>query len=433
MLGRGESARHLVFRRQRPGSMPRCPPLGGRGISRDHVELAAREDGIHFARVGRAALEHNGRLADSGVLRVGDTLALQNQLLLLCTRRPAALPPPRYFDLDASAPEFGAPDALGIVGESPAAWTLRQQIGFTAAATAHVLVLGPSGAGKELVAQAIHHLSARGGRPLVSRSAATLPESIVDAELFGNLKNYPTPGMPERAGLIGEADGATLFLDEIAELPLALQAHLLRLLDAGGEYHRLGEARARRADLRLIGATNRPPEELKHDLVARLTLRIAVPGLDERPEDVPLIVRELLRRARAANAAVVARFFDAASGDHARLHPALVDTLVRHSYTHHVRELEALLWRAIQQSRGTYLEPPQTSSAAPAPAPQALDAAATSPPPAEREAPDRATVAAALERAGGRVAAAARELGLPSRYALYRLMRRFGLGGDRDA
>src|SRR5262249_49824490 len=156
-----------------------------------------------------------------------------------------------------------------------------------AARAGHVLLVGPSGCGKELAAQAIHARSTRASRKLVSRNAATLPPGLIDAELFGNVANYPNAGMAERPGLIGEADGSTLFLDEIGELPETLQAHLLRVLDEGGEYQRLGDARRRKSDLRLVAATNRSIDELKPDLAARLPLRVALHGLDERPEDIP--------------------------------------------------------------------------------------------------------------------------------------------------
>ena len=139
------------------------------------------------------------------------------------------------------------------------------------------LLLGESGTGKELAARAVHQLSQRGRQQFVARNAATLPAGLIDAELFGNAKNYPNPGMPERRGLIGEADGGSLFLDEIGELPVELQAHLLRVLDGDGEYQRLGEGVARRSNFRLIAATNRDPSTLKHDLAARFTARIELP------------------------------------------------------------------------------------------------------------------------------------------------------------
>src|SRR5262249_66785 len=162
---------------------------------------------------------------------------------------------------------------------TPLAWALRDTVAFAARAEGHVLVRGESGSGKELCATAIHRLSTRGERALVARNAATFPAGLVDAELFGNAKNHPNPGTAEREGegLVGEGDGGTLFLDEIGELPAALQAHLLRVLDRNGEYQRLGESRVRRADLRVVAATNRGVAELKHDFAARFTLAVEIP------------------------------------------------------------------------------------------------------------------------------------------------------------
>ena len=169
---------------------------------------------------------------------------------------------------------------------------------FAAQAASHVLITGASGVGKELAARAVHALSARADGPWVSRNAATLPDGLADAEFFGNAANYPNPGMPERPGLVGEAAGGTLFLDEIGELSEPLQAKLLRVADAG-EYQRLGEATPRHADFVLVGATNRDPSSLKHDLAARFPVRLHVPGLAERREDIPLIAEALLQRAVA--------------------------------------------------------------------------------------------------------------------------------------
>ena len=101
---------------------------------------------------------------------------------------------------------FGAVDAHGFVGESAATWALRESLAFAARSREHVLILGESDSGKELSARAIHTLSSRAARTMVSRNAATLPGALVDAELFGNAKNYPNPGMAERAGLLGAAD-----------------------------------------------------------------------------------------------------------------------------------------------------------------------------------------------------------------------------------
>src|SRR5262249_44059454 len=199
-------------------------------------------------------------------------------------------------------------------------------------------------------------------------------------ELFGNLKNYPNPGMPERPGLVGEAHGSTLFLDEFAELPPSLQAHLLRVMD-GGEYQRLGEATVRRTDVRIVAATNRPASDVKHDILARFKVRIAVPDLNARREDIPLLAAHLLRQHAAEGPGTFRRFFPGEDLRAAPLvSPVLMEALVQHEYTTHVRELDAFLVRAALEGRGRYLEldpelraelkraPPSSAPEAPRPA-----------------------------------------------------------------
>src|SRR5262249_11768122 len=251
---------------------------------------------------------------------------------------------------------FGAPDARGLVGESPAMWTLRGAIASAARRAEHAIVLGPSGSGKQLIARALHAQSARAARPLVARNAAPIPDGPVAAEPFGNLRGYPNPATPERAGLIGQADGSTLFLDEFAELPASLQAHLLRVLDEG-EYQRLGEATTRRSDFRLVAATNRPEAHLKHDVLARLKLRITAPSLDARREDIPLLITHLCRGHAAADPMIAQRFCPgAARAARPRVAPALVHALVHHRYTTQLRELDALLLLAAVESAGKYVD-----------------------------------------------------------------------------
>jgi two-component system nitrogen regulation response regulator GlnG/two-component system response regulator HydG len=358
--------------------------------------------------------------------------------------RPRALFATSSFEYPAF--EFGEADSFGIVGESPAAWRLREALRLAASIDEHALVRGESGTGKELAVRAIHGLSARAGRQLVARNAATVPEGLVDAELFGNIKNYPNPGVPERTGLIGEADGSTLFLDEIGELPQHVQAHLLRVLDSGGEYQRLGDAKTRRADLRLIAATNRPLEALKHDLAARLTLRVELPPLAERREDIPLIVAHLLGEIAHQNAELARRFFEPTPGGRRspRLDPGLVEALARHAYTTHAREIRALLWCSLMESPGDRLE--LTPSLARALAGDAREPAArlspmptvaverdggggTEPPRALYETATREQIEASLAKHGGNVANAAQELGFRNRYVLYRLMKKLNIAG----
>jgi two-component system nitrogen regulation response regulator GlnG/two-component system response regulator HydG len=422
VLGRGDArpddpAPRARLVRQRPGALAAAPPIASSGVSRVQLELAPEGDGVRILQKGKRPLRVGGREVERAVLAPGDTFAIEEQLLFLVTRRAPAWP---ATGADASAP-FGAADAHGVVGESPAAWALRAAIAFAARAPAHVLVAGPSGAGKELVARAIHDASPRGGRPMIARNAATLPDALIDAELFGNVRGYPNPGMAERPGLVGEADGSTLFLDEIGELPAALQAHLLRLLDRDGEYQRLGEAKPRRADLRVVAATNRDPAALKHDLAARLALRVVVPGLDARAEDVPLILQHVLGEIAARDAHLVARFKDPAG--RFRVEAALVDALVHHRFTTHVRELERIVWQAAAESPGdTLAAGPLTHAALEAVPAAAADATAE---PATDPGPE--ALQAALAAAGGSVTAAARALGFKNRFVLYRLLKKHGL------
>jgi two-component system nitrogen regulation response regulator GlnG/two-component system response regulator HydG len=411
----------LLLVRQRPGATRACPPLDNPFLSRRHLKIARHDAGLLVENVGRRPVLHDGEEVTRCVVAPGDTVEIQGKLLFACVSRPLAMPPLASFGEDL--PAFGEPDAHGVVGESPLAWELRDRAAFFAQRGAHVLLTGESGAGKELVAQAIHERSARGGRALVARNAATLPASLIDAELFGNVANYPNVGMPERPGLIGEADGSTLFLDEIGELPADLQTHLLRVMDSRGEYQRLGEAKRRTANLRVIGATNRPIDSLKNDLAARLALRLHVPGLNERREDVPLLVRHLLRRVAAEDATIGATFFDGWDGRRGepRIDVRLARALYLHRYTTHVRELGALLWQSLATSKHGRLEltdAVRRQLGAPS--------AATRSAPLTRE-PSRDEIRAALERNAWMQERAWRELGLGSRHVLARLLKKHGI------
>jgi two-component system nitrogen regulation response regulator GlnG/two-component system response regulator HydG len=356
----------LGLARHRPGALEPTGPLACPRISRAQLRLSATRSGaLAVENVGRCPLLKDGQEISGAELAPGDLVELRHEVVLLCARRPRSLPAPPAGSATLHA--FGEPDAFGIVGEGPAAWELRRTIAAVARRPVHTLVLGASGSGKELVARGIHALSARRGGPLVARNAATIPESLIDAELFGHAKGFPNPGSPERPGLVGEADGGTLFLDEIGELPASQQAHLLRVLD-DGEYHRLGEARARRADIRLVAATNRPGEALKHDVLARLKARVVVPSLGARREDIPLLVRYLVQRQARGDPSVAARFFpdhDAAAWP--RVTPGLMTALLRRAWETNVRELDALLLRSTMESRGKYLDLPREARAEPPP------------------------------------------------------------------
>jgi len=406
--------------RMRPGTVEPRGPIASSRISRIHLVVSPKGPAaLEVRSLGRAPMRVNGRTVTSAEIGPGDVLELHNAAVYFVTRRPRMLS--GLVELSERF-DFGAPDPFGLVGESEAAWNLRTALAFAASTDRHVLLLGESGAGKELAARAIHGLSARRSRPLVARNAATMPESLLDAELFGNVKNYPNPGMPERAGLIGEADGSTLFLDEIGDLPNAHQVHLLRVLDDDGEYQRLGESKVRRSSFRLVAATNRPLESLKHDFFARFTHRVNIPGLPERREDIPLILDAILRRIAKRNPMIADRFFERRRGEIAepRLAPDFVARLLRHRFTHHVRELDRLVWLAIGTAPADFIG---LTPAVEAELKESEESESVVTP-AEL---DRDTIAKALAENGRSPSKTARALGLKNRYVLIRLLKKHGL------
>lgn len=409
----GVLGRHgtLAWQRQRPGTSRPRGPLQDRHLSRQQLRLTRDGDRLRVENLGRIPLTHNGQPVAHCTAAPGDTLAVGDRVLLYVTERPDRLP-----GAVEAGHGFGEPDGNGILGESEAAWWLRERVAFLARRNQHVLITGASGTGKELVAQALHACSSRSGRTLVARNAATIPASLADAELFGNLADYPNPGMPGRAGLVGEADQSTLFLDELGELPVEQQARLLRVMD-GGEYTRLGEARPRRVDLRVIAATNRDPDELKHDVLARFPLRIHVPPLDERREDIALLAPFLVRGIVREDAELAERFCE---GGHPRLHLDLLHELLTRSYTTHIREIQALLWASIGQSEGRVLELPEHGL------PETTTASVQ---PVAIEPSDLTAeqIQAVLDRHKGRQEPAWKELGLSSRHVLARLVKKHGL------
>jgi two-component system nitrogen regulation response regulator GlnG/two-component system response regulator HydG len=442
VLGRGTAAlgdgmARLDFARHRPAKVKLSPPLGISSISRSQLVIRAHgDDLIEVKNVGRAELLHNGAVVSACRVAPGDTLQLGRQLLLLCVSRPAWLPGGPDVPLHHT---FGEVDDDGFAGESPKMWELRRTLIFGANCSNHILLHGATGTGKELAARAIHQRSALHAKGrFVSRNAATIPSTLIDAELFGNEKNYPNPGMADRPGLIGEADGGTLFLDEFTEMGRAGEGHLLRVLDQG-EYQRLGEARIRKSNFRLIAATNRPPSALKHDLLARLVLRIETPDLNERREDIPLLARHLLRQ-MLADDPTIARFFDPNdAGRIPRISIDFMQTLVTFNYTANVRELHALLLESVRTSDGDELLPfplrpseklPTPPSQSPNGPPKIDEQEISAPDDCAQE--GRATltpqrVQAVLDQNNGALESTWRMLGLPSRHALRRFIQKHGL------
>jgi two-component system, NtrC family, response regulator HydG len=229
-----------------------------------------------------------------------------------------------------------------LVGRSPALQAALEVLRAVAASDASVLLLGDSGTGKELAARALHQAGARSRGPFVAVNCAAIPETLLEAELFGHEKGAFTGADRRRAGLLQEADGGTLFLDEVADMPLALQAKVLRALQ-DKTVRPVGARETVQLDFRLVSATNsdlavRVREgRFREDLYYRLAvIPVRLPSLRERPEDIPLLARHFVARYAADAGKMVTGFDDAALG-----------WLASHPWPGNVRELENTIARAV--------------------------------------------------------------------------------------
>lgn len=228
-----------------------------------------------------------------------------------------------------------------LIGQAPALQAVTRQIELVAPTNAAVLILGESGTGKEVVAREIHRLSGRAERPLIKVNCAAIPRELYESEFFGHAKGAFTGALRDRAGRFELADGGTLFLDEIGEIPLDMQAKLLRVLQEG-EIERIGEERTRRIDVRIIAATNRnlraESEEgrFRQDLYYRLSVfPMELPPLRKRLEDIPLLAEHFLNR-----------FARQLGRPRPRLTLANLQELQRYDWPGNVRELQHTLERA---------------------------------------------------------------------------------------
>lgn len=235
----------------------------------------------------------------------------------------------------------------GLVGTSPEMQRVREFIDKVARSDATVLLSGESGTGKELVARAIHSRSARANRPFVAVNCGAIPENLIESELFGHVKGAFTGAVQSRPGLFRSADGGTIFLDEIGELPLALQVKLLRVLQER-TFHPVGSDAAVTVDVRIIAATNRSLEaevaagRFREDLFYRLNvLTLSLPPLRERRQDIPLLVRRFLRQ-----------FSDLHGKNVQRVSVATAKRLQEYHYPGNIRELENIVEHAVALCEG---------------------------------------------------------------------------------
>jgi transcriptional regulator with GAF, ATPase, and Fis domain len=226
-----------------------------------------------------------------------------------------------------------------LIGNAPCMLEISRRIRLVAPRSTPVLIEGPTGSGKELVAEALHRLSTRSRKPFVALNCAAIPEALLEAELFGHTRGAFTGAVQGRTGRIEAADGGTLFLDEIGEMPLSLQSKLLRFVECG-ELQRVGDNETVKVDVRIIAATNRPLAKhagegtFRSDLYYRLAVfLIRTPALANHSDDLPLLVNHFLERLGRAEPVK-------------RIDAGAMATLQEHAWPGNVRELEHVLERA---------------------------------------------------------------------------------------
>jgi transcriptional regulator with GAF, ATPase, and Fis domain len=311
-----------------------------------------------------------------------------------------------------------------IIGTSAPLEHVLAQVQRVAPTDATVLVLGETGTGKELIARAIHQLSSRCGRAFVKLNCSAIPMDLLESELFGHEKGAFTGAIAQKVGRFELADRGTLFLDEVGDIPLALQPKLLRVLQEQ-EFERLGGTQTHRVDVRVLAATNRDLEEMvaggrfRADLYYRLNVfPVLMPPLRERREDVPALVTHFVDTCSRKMGKPIERLADGAMA-----------ALAAYDWPGNVRELQNVIERAVIMADGGVLANPLAASVRP-PAPRATQPAS----PASMKAPtlrdsEREAILNALEAVGwviGGPGGAAARLGL-NRTTLINMMKRLGI------
>jgi formate hydrogenlyase transcriptional activator len=277
----------------------------------------------------------------------------------------------------------------GLVGKSPRFLGVLDEIGQVAQTDSTVLLLGETGTGKEVLAQAIHNASSRKDRPMIKVNCAALPASLIESELFGREKGAFTGALARQAGRFEIADGSTIFLDEVGELPLELQPKLLRVLQEG-EFERLGGSKTIKVDARVIAATNRPLAQavsegkFRQDLFYRLDVfPVEVPPLRERREDIPLLTWTFVKEFSNS----MGKAIDTIADDS-------MAALLAYSWPGNVRELRNVIERAMILTRSPTLH---IKLGHPTLRPQVANATGT------LEEAEREHILRALERCGWRI------------------------------
>jgi hypothetical protein len=358
-LHAGEDFLPAEFGRQRLGPItePRSPLAYTTDTGRPPAGvLFSRDDSLFVERLGPGSVRVRGEeLEWYAEIYPGDTVTLDDQLVFVCVRRP-----PLMEARGVDAPYFGEADRAGVVGESPAAWGLRGDLALAAERHDHVLLLGEPGTGHAEVAAFVHRASRRAEGPFLSVDALPCLTEDPPFQLFGHDGHSISGELePPLVGLIASADQGTLVLRDLGAVPKREQAYLSRVLDSGSFHPVLStDNRERQSDLRIIATIGSSTDSLEHPILYRFPRRITLPSLRERPEDIPLLARQLLRKHAAASPEQTERFFGTTrhGGLEPRMSARLMEHLVQHPLPGNVEGLDALLLRALRTSTGREIE-----------------------------------------------------------------------------
>jgi len=323
-------------------------------------------------------------------------------------------------------------DRRNLIGRSAAMTHLIETASQVAPSEATVLITGESGTGKEMIAGLIHTNSLRKDGPFVRFNCAAIAETLLESELFGHEKGAFTGADRRKEGKFRQADGGSLFLDEVSEMSVGMQVKLLRVIQER-EFTRVGGEEVIRVDVRLIAATNRDllrevgAGRFREDLFYRLNVvTLFVPPLRERQEDIPLLAQEFLVRFAEKNRKSIKGFT-----------PQAMDRLLRHPWPGNVRELMNAVERGVVLSRGEYLDEAELSLLTPSPgapvtsggeeaARETTTGESATPGSPSLEAVERETILRTLDGAGGNKSEAARRLGI-TRRTLHQKLRKYGM------
>jgi DNA-binding NtrC family response regulator len=305
----------------------------------------------------------------------------------------------------------------GFVAMSPAMRQVREMVEQVAPSDANVMITGENGTGKNVVARMLHQSSLRSAQPLITVNMGGLPEGVFESEMFGHVKGAFTDARADRSGRFELADNGTMFLDEIANLTATQQAKLLRVLETG-EFERVGSSKTRRADVRILTATNADLQKeieagkFREDLFFRLnTIQIHLPPLRERTEDIPSLAGEFLAELKQRYRKQIGGF-----------HPEAITSLKTYGWPGNVRELRHVMERAVLLTRSDMIQASDLG----------IRGTPAKTPPLEEmnlEAAELFLINRALSRHYGNALLAAKDLGL-SRSAFYRRLQKFGLSAQ---